>query len=140
MNAYIMPGLDRPLTVECICRLVEAHYKLGKGALKINTRLQGIVKPRQIAMFLCANHTKETVTSIGEYFGKHHATVLFAINQAIGLIETRDRDYYNDIIELVKKVELHGKRNHYSAKQSGRLYKAVLPPLEERRHYAESRL
>ncbi len=62
---------------------------------RILTRKREIVECRQLCMFFSKKLTKQSLRTIGWYFGrKDHATVLHAVKTIDNLIET-DRDFYN---------------------------------------------
>jgi chromosomal replication initiator protein len=70
--------------------------------LKGNKRNQGIVFPRQIAMYLCRELTDASQPRIGEKFGgRDHTTVIHAINKISNLIK-EEREVY----DLVQRVTL----------------------------------
>ncbi len=74
--------LDRaaaaPPTVEAIQRAVAEYYDVRPSDLTGSRRMQTVVVPRQVAMYLCRALTGQSLPAIGEAFGKNHATVLHA--------------------------------------------------------------
>ena len=55
---------------------------------------------RHLAIYLCKTLTSESLTNVGKYFERHHATVIYAINKVEAMIATKDRDtliYLHDI-------------------------------------------
>ncbi len=66
------------LTLEAIQRVVAEHYDIRLGDMTSKQRPQSIAFPRQVAMYLCREMTEQSLPSIGEAFGRNHATVLHA--------------------------------------------------------------
>ena len=66
------------LTLEAIQRAVAEHYDIRLGDMTSKQRPQSIAFPRQVAMYLCREMTEQSLPSIGEAFGRNHATVLHA--------------------------------------------------------------
>ena len=66
------------LTMERIQRAVAEHFDIRFSDILSRKRPANIALPRQIAMYLCRDLTSHSLPSIGEAFGKNHATVLHA--------------------------------------------------------------
>jgi len=66
------------LTVEEIQKVVSDYYDIRMGDMTSNRRPQCIAFPRQIAMYLSREMTTHSLPSIGQSFGKNHATVMHA--------------------------------------------------------------
>jgi len=66
------------LTVEEIQKVVSDYYDIRMGDMTSNRRPQSIAFPRQIAMYLSREMTTHSLPSIGQSFGKNHATVMHA--------------------------------------------------------------
>ncbi|MDR1788835.1 MAG: chromosomal replication initiator protein DnaA [Opitutaceae bacterium] len=68
------------VTPEAIQQLVAEHYRISLADMVGKKRPQGIVFPRQVAMWLCRRHTRHSLQEIGAFFGKRdHGTVIHAI-------------------------------------------------------------
>jgi len=67
-----------PLTMERIQRTVAEHYDIRFSDILSRKRPANIALPRQIAMYLCRDLTTHSLPTIGDAFGKNHATVLHA--------------------------------------------------------------
>lgn len=79
-----------------ICR----YYKINKSDLLSSKRVQNIVLPRQIGMYLARELTDLSLPKIGaEFGGRDHTTVLHAISKVEKLIND-DRQIYNEIRDL----------------------------------------
>jgi chromosomal replication initiator protein len=66
------------LTIEAVQRAVAEYYDIRLGDMTSKQRPQSIAFPRQVAMFLCRTMTEQSLPTIGNAFGRNHATVLHA--------------------------------------------------------------
>lgn len=69
---------QQQLTVEEIQKVVSDYYDIRMGDMTSNRRPQSIAFPRQVAMYLSREMTTHSLPSIGQSFGKNHATVMHA--------------------------------------------------------------
>lgn len=67
-----------PPSVDDIQRSVAEHFDLRLGDITGRRRTQNIALPRQVAMYICRQETGMSLPSIGNAFGRNHATVLHA--------------------------------------------------------------
>ena len=77
-----------PLTMERIQRAVAEHYDIRYSDILSRKRPANIALPRQIAMYLCRDLTSHSLPTIGDAFGKNHATVLHACR----LVSKKERE------------------------------------------------
>lgn len=84
-NAFIDDNSARAnsdISLRQIVETVAAHFAIAPESLLANTRSLKIVRPRQIAMYLCRAITLESWANIAKFFGKKdHATVMRAYNK-----------------------------------------------------------
>jgi chromosomal replication initiator protein len=66
------------VTLEKVQRVVAEYYDIRLGDMTSKRRPQSIAFPRQIAMYLCRTMTEHSLPSIGNAFGRNHATVMHA--------------------------------------------------------------
>lgn len=66
------------LTIEEVQRVVSDYYDIRMADMTSNRRPQSIAFPRQVAMYLSRELTSQSLPSIGQAFGKNHATVMYA--------------------------------------------------------------
>ena len=78
----------RQVSIDKIQRQVSEYYHIRLSDLHIPTRVQKIVRPRQMAMALAHELTDMPLQAIGQNFGKDHTTVLNAIRRIKELRET----------------------------------------------------
>jgi chromosomal replication initiator protein len=91
------------LSMEIILRIVAEDRHLTPSDLKGKKRSAGIVRPRQIAMYLCRELTEHSLTEIGQVFGdRDHSTVLHSCR----IIEEESRSDTNlySTLERLKRT------------------------------------
>ena len=76
------------ITIPMIQRIVADHYKISIDDLKARSNMRQVLRPRQVAMYLCKKLTSKSYPEIARQFGgKHHTTVIHSvekINQLLG--------------------------------------------------------
>lgn len=70
-----------PPSVEAIQKTVAEFFDVRLSDMTSPRRMQTVVVPRQIAMYLCRALTGQSLPSVGAAFSKNHATVLHACRQ-----------------------------------------------------------
>lgn len=79
LGASMRGGPERRITVDEIQKTVADHFNMKQVTLLSQRRTRAIARPRQIAMYLCKQHTTRSYPDIGRRFGgRDHATVLTA--------------------------------------------------------------
>ncbi|MCB9793930.1 MAG: chromosomal replication initiator protein DnaA [Alphaproteobacteria bacterium] len=80
------------LTPERIMREVARFYNVKVADIKGGRRLKGIVRPRQVAMYLSRRHTELSFPDLGKAFGgRDHSTVQYACKR-VKQQSTKDED------------------------------------------------
>ena len=93
----------RKVLIEDIQRTVASHFNISKSDLVSQRRTRAIVRPRQIAMFLCKTMTPRSLPEIGKRFGgRDHTTVIHAVQKVEQLMK-EDRNFSDDV-ELLKHL------------------------------------
>ena len=96
---------------------VSLHFEIKISDLRSKNRSRRISIPRQIAMYLCREHTKLSLPEIGRHFGgKDHTTVIFAYKKCTGLINKND-DLKKTVKIIINDIE-SGKTLKNTAKKS----------------------
>lgn len=102
-NAFIDDNPARTnsdISLRQIVETVAAHFAIAPESLLANTRSLKIVRPRQIAMYLCRAITLESWANIAKFFGKKdHATVMRAYNK----IQRETKNNFQ-LIQLFQKL------------------------------------
>jgi len=93
----------QPVTCELIVKLVAAHFDLKPTDLKSTKRARNITYARQIAMYLCRQHTDASFPEIGQALGgKDHSTAIYAHNKIAQTLG--DPDVKEHVEELERKL------------------------------------
>ena len=91
------------LTIEGIQRMVAEYYDIRLGDMTSKQRPQNIAFPRQVAMYLCRELTDQSLPSIGNAFGRNHATVLHA-HRSVGTKMKKDSGLRQTILSLQQRL------------------------------------
>ena len=88
-----------------IQRTVATYFNLKVSDLKSKKRSREISFPRQIAMYLCREHTKASLPNIGKQFGgKDHTTVIFSHKKILKGVRENNQLAKN-IQDIIEKIE-----------------------------------
>lgn len=91
-------------TIETIQKVVAEFYQVKMVDLKSGRRFKGVVRPRQVAMYLCKKHLNVSFPEIGSKFGgKDHTTVMHAF-QKITKLCNEDSQLRNEIEDIEKSI------------------------------------
>jgi chromosomal replication initiator protein len=94
----------QPIKMATIQQEVCKFYGIGMSELVGSKRSQGIVYPRQIAMYIARELTDMSLPRIGaEFGGRDHTTVLHA-NDKIKKLMNEQREVYNQIQSLTNLI------------------------------------
>ena len=66
-------------------RSVARAYGLEPDELRSRSRRRRVVRPRQLAMYICRTSTDASLKDIGRAFNRDHTSVMYAI----GIVEQR---------------------------------------------------
>lgn len=82
LKDHLNSGFSEKNDISKIQKIVADYFKISIEDLKSKKRNSSIAFPRQIAIYLCIEHTDESQTKIGlEFGGKDHSTVIYAYNK-----------------------------------------------------------
>lgn len=96
-------GRSRSLSIEDIQREVEKFYKVTHGEIIGKSRSQSIVRPRQVAIYLCRRLLDLPYGDIGKRFNRDHSTAIHSSNCVEERLKT-DRDTQEEIEILMKII------------------------------------
>lgn len=106
---------DEPMpTIKMIIREVAKFYKLPAHDLKSECRQAFLVRPRQVAMFLCREMTRNSFPQIAKQFGdRDHTTALYAwakISAMVGefrgeSVETHSKLKYSEAFQFDERLK-----------------------------------
>lgn len=95
---------SKEVNVDIIISLVEEHLKVSRAQILSKARTRETAGARQIAMYLCKQHTKIPLAAIGAAFGgRNHATVLHAHKAVLNMIDT-DKTIRKHIEDIERKL------------------------------------
>ena len=97
---------SKHFTITNIIKTVAKCHDIKVSDIKSKRRTRDISVPRQIAMFLCREHTKSSLPEIGRQFGgKDHTTVLFSYKKISNLIKENNelKASIQEIVGLIEK-------------------------------------
>jgi chromosomal replication initiator protein len=95
---------ERIVTPDLIQQTVAQYYQIKVDELRSKDNSKPIVKPRQIAMYLCKQLTEKSLPEIGKSFGKHHSTVIHSINKVQDSLK-HDPILQNEINTLIETIK-----------------------------------
>lgn len=102
LQNIIAPDKPKEITPQLILDVVSEHFHVTTDQIISKSRSSEIVRPRQIAMYLCKNMTDASLETIGSLLGgRDHSTIIHGIKKI-------DDDYNSDesvnsIINTIKK-------------------------------------
>ncbi len=101
----IVTKVETLVDVDDIQETVSDYFNVPVEELKAKTRRKEIVVPRQIAMFIAREYTKNNLKQIGQAFGgRDHATVLHAIDSVKDLLN-QDPSFKRSVDEITKRLQ-----------------------------------
>ncbi|WP_354122373.1 chromosomal replication initiator protein DnaA [Bradyrhizobium sp. LA6.12] len=82
MRDLVAPRESKRIRIEDVQRVVAKHYNVSRHDMCSSRRTANVVRPRQIAMYLCKTTTLKSLPEIGRRFGgRDHTTVLHAVRK-----------------------------------------------------------
>ncbi|MGJ8762116.1 MAG: helix-turn-helix domain-containing protein [Polaribacter sp.] len=93
--------LTKEEILKVICRELQMDFDEVKNR---KTRLRGFVYARQLYSYFCKKYTNESLTNMGKFIHKDHATMIHSINQIKGFYDfdkviKKDVDKINTILK-----------------------------------------
>jgi chromosomal replication initiator protein len=104
LGSALRGGPERRITVDEIQKTVADHFSLKQADLLSERRTRAVARPRQIAMWLCKQHTTRSYPDIGRRFGgRDHTTVLHGVRKIEELMP-QDDQIARDVEALTRKL------------------------------------
>lgn len=98
---------NKEITVEHIKEMVAEYFNVDVAKLDSKSRKREIATARHVSIFLSKQYTKNTLESIGSYFGgRHHSTILHSFETVQDMMDT-DTAFKDVIADLERKVKHH---------------------------------
>jgi len=93
------------ITIQQIQKVVASSFKISVGELLSKSNAQQVSRPRQVAMYLCKQLTKNSYPAIGRAFGgKHHTTVMHS-NAKVESLILRDSQLQKLVRDLSESLQ-----------------------------------
>jgi chromosomal replication initiator protein len=93
-----------PLTAESIISTVSQYYEIPQTEMIGASRKQPLARQRQVAMYVCREHTVLSLPKIGAAFGgRDHTTVMHAVDKITGLIQS-DKSVFDDVSTITQQL------------------------------------
>jgi len=84
----VKENITKAVTIDKVQKAVASFFNISVSDLKSKRRLQAIVVPRQIAMYIARECCNSSFPEIGTFFGnKDHSTVIHAVNKVKKMVE-----------------------------------------------------
>ena len=78
----VVVSRTRKLSLGDVMGVVTGHFSVSARELTGKGRTQAVSLPRQICMYLCRQHTEQSLEEIGRFFGnRDHTTVIYAVQK-----------------------------------------------------------
>lgn len=102
----ILDAKGQQVSVESIQKMVANYFQVRVLDLKSSRRHKVLVKPRQVAMYLCRKHAHASFPELGNRFGdKDHTTIMSACRKIEGQLKT-DPSLRKQILELERQLDV----------------------------------
>lgn len=102
LKDIISPDEKKEITPEYIISMVAEHFSITEDDIRGTKRNSKIVRPRQIAMYLCRDMTGVPLAAIGKIMGnKDHTTVMHGFEKIEKEMKTSES--LKNTIEILKK-------------------------------------
>ena len=93
-----------PLTADTIIGCVAQYYGITVSDLTSSSRRQPLARQRQVAMYVCREHTGLSLPKIGSAFGgRDHTTVMHAVEKIKGLL-LEDKDVFDEVTAITQQL------------------------------------
>lgn len=95
---------ETEVKTENILDIVSKYYNISKTELKAKKRTKDVANARQICMYLISEYITMPLSSIGDIFGKDHATVIYAKSKVEKDMKTNKKIeiQINDLKSMIK--------------------------------------
>ena len=102
LSNIITPDKSREITPQLVIEVVSEHFQISLAQMISKNRSSAIVRPRQIAMYLCKNMTDTPLESIGAVLGgRDHSTIIHGVQKISDDYESNENT--RNLIETIKK-------------------------------------
>jgi chromosomal replication initiator protein len=96
------------VSLETIQEVVADYYRVSTVDLSSRKRSQQVVKPRQIAMYICRKATEFSNTEIGQAFGGREYTTVMHAYRKVGERLQLETDLNAAVQDIIQKLKVYG--------------------------------
>ena len=105
LKDYIGKNVISKNKIDQVINLVANNYNISVEDIKSKKRLKKIAVPRQIGMYICRIHLKESLPKIGSAFGgKDHTTVMHSVNKIKRELK-KDKNLEIEISKIINLIK-----------------------------------
>ena len=105
LKDYIGKNVISKNKIEQVINLVANNYNITVEDIKSKKRLKKIAVPRQIGMYICRVHLKESLPKIGsEFGGKDHTTVMHSVGKITRELK-KDKNLEVEISKIINMIK-----------------------------------
>ncbi|MCR5416064.1 MAG: chromosomal replication initiator protein DnaA [Pseudobutyrivibrio sp.] len=102
LQNFISPNISREVTPQLIIEVVAEHFNITVDQMASKNRASSVVRPRQIAMYLCNTMTDSSLKAIGLLLGgRDHTTIIHGANKISD--EINEDENTRNLVETIKK-------------------------------------
>ncbi len=105
LGNHFMGGGKKRITIEMIQSAVEDFYNIAHKDLVGKKKERRIVRPRQIAIYLCRELSESTLKNIGAAFNRDHTTVMHSCD-LINNQAQEDRNLREELEAIREKIRI----------------------------------
>ena len=105
LKDYFTKSIISKNKIDQVQQLIASNYNITIEDLKSKRRVASIALPRQIAMYICRVHLKESLPKIGiEFGGKDHTTVMHSVDKITHEVNN-DEKFKNEVDKLIAQIK-----------------------------------
>ena len=105
LKDYIGKNIISKNKIDQVIQLVANNYNITVEDIKSKKRLSKIAVPRQIGMYICRVHLKESLPKIGsEFGGKDHTTVMHSVTKIKRELK-KDKNLEVEISKIINQIK-----------------------------------
>lgn len=102
----ILSSKSQQVSVESIQRAVAQYFQVRVLDLKSSRRMKVLVRPRQVAMYLCRKHAGASYPDLGARFGdKDHTTIMSACKKVESQLKN-DHSLRSQVLEIERQLDV----------------------------------
>ena len=102
----ILEAREHQTSIDSIQKLVATYFQIKISDLKSKRRTKVLVRPRQVAMYLCRKHAGASFPELGSRFGdKDHTTIMSACKKIASLLKD-DIMLRKQVLDLERQLDI----------------------------------